>query len=148
MLGKYRGEEKDALRDLGEMFARKQEGVMRSIDFKCFNQALLANCVWRILCFPSSLAVFMLKVSYFPSFNIIEATSMSYLSALVWGQDIIFKVSRWRIRSENLVDAHSDCRGQCHSDFHIRYLSHIVRENLFADLKSGCGEWNVNLLHK
>ena len=68
-----------------ELTKRKTEGGLGFRDLEKFNQALVAKSVWRIIRRPDSLIGRILRVSYFPNGNILEATCPSYGSNLWWG---------------------------------------------------------------
>lgn len=64
-------------------------------DFICFNQALIAKQVWRLLNDPNSLAAQIYKQKYFPSSNLLQAkcgNNPSYARrSLLWGRDLLIK---------------------------------------------------------
>lgn len=81
-------------------------------DFICFNQALIAKQVWRLLNDPNSLVAQIYKQKYFPSSNLLQAkcgNNPSYAwRSLLWGRDLLIKGLRWRIGSGKSVKVFHD----------------------------------------
>lgn len=81
-------------------------------NLELFNKALLAKNVWRIICFPTSLATRVLKASYFPDTCVLKAAPSRYASSLwndlLWGHEVVCKGSPWQIGSGIEIDARND----------------------------------------
>ena len=68
-------------------------------DLSIFNQAMLGKQVWRLLTRPNSLIARVLKVKYFLSCSIWEATANNTSSytwkSIMWGRNLVTKGVRW-----------------------------------------------------
>lgn len=56
-----------------KMCIPKKRGGVSCRDIPCFNLAMLAKQVWRLLCEPDSLCARVLRARYFPSGDILNA---------------------------------------------------------------------------
>lgn len=73
----------------------KEEGGMGFKDLECFNQALLARQVWRILYYENSLLAQVLKGKYFENEIVLQAKLGSKPSyawrSLLYGRDLLLR---------------------------------------------------------
>jgi hypothetical protein len=79
----------------------KGQGGLSFRDMKLFNQALLARQAWRLIQFPDSLCVRLLKAKYFPNRDIID-TVFTMDSSPIWravehGLELVKQGIIWRI---------------------------------------------------
>ncbi|KAL6125577.1 hypothetical protein ACLB2K_073633 [Fragaria x ananassa] len=79
----------------------KMDGGLGFRDIECFNQALLAKTVWRIVMQPTSLANRVLQAKYvhggdWAAAPIGPKTSFIWRS-LVWGKELLCAGIRWRV---------------------------------------------------
>lgn len=86
----------------------KAKGGLGFRHLEDFNQAFLAKKAWNIIRDPSSLVNQVLKMSYFPNSDFLEANDMAGSSqiwkGILWGRELIAKGSRWRIGDGEQVD--------------------------------------------
>jgi len=61
----------------------KNQGGMGFRDLQCFNLAMLAKQVWRLLCEPESLCARVLRAKYFPDGRLLHARMKSG-SSFTW----------------------------------------------------------------
>ena len=61
----------------------KNQGGMGFRDLQCFNLAMLAKQVWRLLCEPESLCARVLRAKYFPDGRLLHACMKSG-SSFTW----------------------------------------------------------------
>jgi hypothetical protein len=79
----------------------KGRGGLGFRDFQVFNQALPAKQAWRLIEFPGSLCVRLLKAKYFPIGDILDTAFPSQVSptwkAIAHGLELLKKGTVWRI---------------------------------------------------
>ncbi|XP_062085458.1 uncharacterized mitochondrial protein AtMg00310-like [Humulus lupulus] len=85
----------------------KEEGGLGFKDLELFNKALLGKQVWRLYRNLTSLVGKVLKSSYFPNSNVMEAKTGSNAS-FVWGKEVVELGSKWRIGSGNAINVLED----------------------------------------
>lgn len=126
-------------------------GLGRFRDMKLFNQALLARQAWRLIQFPDSLCVWVLKAKYFPNCELVDAVFPAEASptwkgiehglqllktGLIWQIGDGTKVRIWRDKwiprasSLMLMGRSGRCR--------LRWVSQL--------LKQGEKSWDVDLI--
>ena len=66
-----------------EIMLTKYKGGMGFRDFHCFNLAMLAKQVWRLLYDPDSLCARVLKAKYYPDGKLLQAKLKSG-SSFTW----------------------------------------------------------------
>lgn len=75
--------------------------MIERVDMELFNQALLAEKVWRILQNSKSLVARVLGSHYFSGGNILRSRlghALSYIwRSLYWGKDLLEKGMIWQI---------------------------------------------------
>jgi hypothetical protein len=86
---------------LGGNSVPKGKGGMGFRDFHYFNLAMLAKQVWRLLCEPYSLCVWVLRAKYYPDGKLLQA-KMKSGSSFTWqsvlaGLDCFKKGYIWRV---------------------------------------------------
>jgi hypothetical protein len=85
----------------------KNMGGIGFRDMKCFNQALLARQAWRLIQFPDSLVVRLLKAKYIPNGELVDIVFPSEASppwrAIEHGLELLKKCIIWRIQSGEKV---------------------------------------------
>ena len=90
----------------------KVQGGLGFRDIALFNQTMLAKHCWRIVTNPNSLVARVLKGRYFPTSSFLKddiATKGSYVwRSLVWGRDLLFTGSRWRVGARSSLSIYSD----------------------------------------
>ncbi|XP_021736558.1 uncharacterized protein LOC110703114 [Chenopodium quinoa] len=81
-------------------------------DLKCFNQALLAKQVWRLMSNPESLASKILKARYFKNTCVMEARrgyDPSYTWRSIWGAKGLLRDGLvWRVGNGANIRAWKD----------------------------------------
>jgi hypothetical protein len=79
----------------------KNRGGLGFRDLKLFNQSILARQAWRLLKYPDSLCVGVLKVKYYPNGDLIDTTFTSVISptwrAITQVLDLLKKGLIWRV---------------------------------------------------
>ncbi|XP_057416032.1 uncharacterized protein LOC130710699 [Lotus japonicus] len=90
----------------------KHSGGLGFRDFKCFNEALLAKQVWRLVQNKDSLLYKNLKARYFPRSSILEA-SVGFRPSFSWrsicaAKDVIKDGSTWKIGNGKAVSIWGD----------------------------------------
>ncbi|KAL0385690.1 UNVERIFIED_CONTAM: hypothetical protein Sradi_2963300 [Sesamum radiatum] len=80
---------------------QKASGGLGLRDIRCFNSAMLAKQVWRLLNNPDSLAAQVLRARYYPGLSILDAELGSRPSftwrSILSAKDIVRTGYRWRI---------------------------------------------------
>ena len=89
-----------------------KKGGMGFSDFHCFNLALLAKQVWRLLCEPDSLCARVLKAKYYPSSDLLNVElkkGASYTWQSIWAGIQTFKKGCiWRVGSGDSINIWDD----------------------------------------
>ena len=84
-----------------EFIKPNYEGGLGFCDLECFNQALIAKQVWRILKFPNCLMARLLRAKYFFSLTMLNSqirNGSSYIwQSLCWGKELIIREVRWQV---------------------------------------------------
>lgn len=87
----------------------REEGGLGFKRFTCFNQALLAKQVWRILTNPQSLLTQVFKSRYFRSIDVMQAQLGSNPSfvwrSICWGRELLKLGIKWRVAKGTHIDA-------------------------------------------
>lgn len=87
----------------GLLSMSKLEGGLGFRDFHQFNLALLARQGWRLVKYPNSFCVRILKGIYFPHSNFMEASKGRRASwawaSFLQGRDILRQGIRWQVNS-------------------------------------------------
>ncbi|PRQ37402.1 putative ribonuclease H-like domain, reverse transcriptase zinc-binding domain-containing protein [Rosa chinensis] len=90
----------------------KNDGGLGFRDIGCFNQAILAKTVWRLILNPELLACKILYAKYFAGSSWAEVrmgAKPSFIwKSLLWGRDLICSGTRWRIGSGEAVGIWTD----------------------------------------
>jgi hypothetical protein len=61
----------------GIVYSKKKRGGLGLRDPHCFNLAMLAKQVWRLLCEPESLCARVLRAKYYPDGKLLKAKMKS-----------------------------------------------------------------------
>jgi hypothetical protein len=95
-----------------KMCVPKQQGGMGFRDIQCFNLALLAKQVWRILEEPESLCARVLRAKYFPNGDLLNAPmkkGSSFTWQSIWAGIQTFKKGGiWRVGNGNNINIWED----------------------------------------
>jgi hypothetical protein len=90
----------------------KMQGVMGFRDMECFNLALLAKQVWRLLAEPESLCARVLRAKYFPSGDLLNAAlkkGSSFTWQSIWSGIQTFKKGHiWRVGKGDQINIWED----------------------------------------
>ena len=99
---------------------KKNEGGIGFRNMECFNEAMLAKQVWRLLRESNSLVACVLKASYYPSSNILSA-GLGHNPSYTWrslhsAREVIEQGSRW------IVGMGRACKFGCPDGFQDLFL--------------------------
>jgi hypothetical protein len=90
----------------------KAQGGMGFRDIQCFNMAMLAKQVWRLLEEPESLCARVLRAKYFPSGDLLNATmkkGSSFTWQSIWAGLQTFKKGHiWRVGKGDQINIWED----------------------------------------
>lgn len=90
---------------------QKEEGGLGFRQFSCFNQALVAKQVWRMIENPESLVAQVFKARYFKNYDIMEArigNNPSFVwRSLCWGRELLKEGLAWIIANGNDISANT-----------------------------------------
>jgi hypothetical protein len=90
----------------------KSEGGMGFRDFHCFNLAMLAKQIWRLITSPNSFCATILKAKYYPHGDILKAgpkTGSSFTwQSLVAAIPTFKRGSIWRVGNGENINIYSD----------------------------------------
>lgn len=131
----------------------KKQGGMGFRDLKCFNQALLAKQIWRLVEHPSSPLGLVLKARYFKNSDVLEARRgfyPSYSWRSMWGaKSLLMEGLGWRIGSGASVWCRKDKWILCDG----RFISPVVLDDTMPDCRvyelidSNAGMWDIKKLN-
>lgn len=135
------------------MASEKFQGGMGYRNFASFNKALLGKQFWRMLKNPKSLWAQVLKASYFPTSNPMEAkrgASPSWVwSSLLEGRDLIKKGLVWKLGNGESINIWED--KWLFSNHQLITLGPRPTNNCPSLVKDlfcpNSKSWNLNLLH-
>lgn len=120
-------------------------------NLECFNLALLANQLWRIITHPLSLSATILKEKYFKTNTLMEATvkgGASFLWHIAGARDVIKVGGQWRLGNGESIRIWKDkwlpspLTFQVQSPPSVLHDNTLVKELFLLDVQS----WNVDLV--
>lgn len=92
-----------------QMCKRKEEDGMGFRKFGCFNQALIAKQIWRIICKLDSLVARIFKSRYFRNGDIMMTSLGSNPSfvwkSLCWGRELLREGLGWNVMNGQDIEA-------------------------------------------
>ena len=134
------------------MEKQKNRGGMGFHDLTCFNQALLAKQVWRLLKNPNTLTGQILQAKYYSGGNILEAwvsKTASYAWKSISGSRALIREGLiWQIGNGEQVKIWGDKWVPTSATFSIQSSPKILHEQAIVNelIDRDTHWWNVKLL--
>ncbi|XP_042973040.1 uncharacterized protein LOC122304840 [Carya illinoinensis] len=141
-------------RSWSKMGDSKGRGGLGFREFECFNKAMLAKQVWRILNNPNSLVARVMQEKYFKGKSVLDAR-LGYSPSLVWRSlfssiGLIKDGLLWRFGDGNTIKIWKD-RWVPSSSFHLLRspVKMLPAEATVKQLtKKDRGKWNEELINE
>ncbi|XP_042964706.1 uncharacterized protein LOC122298928 [Carya illinoinensis] len=141
-------------RSWSKMGNSKGRGGLGFRELECFNKAMLAKQVWRILNNPNSLVARVMQEKYFKGKSVLDAR-LGYSPSLVWKSlfssvGLIKDGLLWRVGDGNTIKIWKD-RWVLSSSFHLlqSYVKMLPTEATVKQLiKEDRGKWNEELINE
>ncbi|PRQ55386.1 hypothetical protein RchiOBHm_Chr1g0324011 [Rosa chinensis] len=129
----------------------KHEGGLGFRDISCFNQALLAKRVWRLILDANSLVSRILHIKYFWGQSWADVKlgpKPSYIwRSLLWRRDLICEGVRWRIGNGEMVKIRGDRWVPLPWNFKVITPRFLHEDTLVRQLMTQPGEWDTNFIN-
>ncbi|XP_042944640.1 uncharacterized protein LOC122278525 [Carya illinoinensis] len=141
-------------RSWSKMGDSKGRGGLGFRELKCFNKAMLAKQVWRILNNPNSLVARVMQEKYFKGKSVLDA-KLGYSPSLIWRSlfsyvGLIKDGLSWRVGDGNVIKIWKD-RWVPSSSSHLLQspMKMLPAEATIKQLiKEGSGKWNKELINE